>query len=404
MTILTTSHGWISYPIAVGLFNFFGGITAVLTARLYTRYDPSLPWYEQARLLDPARWFVKGWATINLLFSIFCTGYLYSDSWRIPFALYIVLYNVFLFLSFAFTIWFLIRFIFRKKIPFIEIFLQHVWLILVCISATLSVFYLTSLTGSTAAFLVSVFGIYVLLIQFQFAFYVAQLVRLIKPAPERVRIIVAEVARELTLAEPAESYELKSIYANAYANPKRQSIIVTTRAQEILNDEELKQIVHHEYAHLVHDKKLHWIKSIPMFVFCGYFSLMFNFFESIPYFIVIAFSGFLVLLVVTVRLQNAYTRKIEKRADLTTRNNSQNGPLYGTALEKLYKENLIPAVGWRKKESHPDLYDRMVEAGTPPSFPRPFPPSVTLLRFGWIFIFMYYLFVGYLVYVVRPGI
>ena len=36
----------------------------------------------------------------------------------------------------------------------------------------------------------------------------------------------------------------------------------------------------------------------------------------------------------------------------------------------------------KRNHSHPELYDRMVEAGTPPDYPRPLPPATWPLRLG----------------------
>jgi hypothetical protein len=47
---------------------------------------------------------------------------------------------------------------------------------------------------------------------------------------------------------------------------------------------------------------------------------------------------------------------------------------YAKALERIYKENLMPAAV-AQRTTHPNLYDRMVQAGVTPDFPRPLPAS-----------------------------
>ena len=54
---------------------------------------------------------------------------------------------------------------------------------------------------------------------------------------------------------------------------------------------------------------------------------------------------------------------------------------YAQALERIYEANLVPAT-LAQRTTHPDLYDRMVQAGVTPRFPAPLParkfPAVIL--------------------------
>ena len=54
---------------------------------------------------------------------------------------------------------------------------------------------------------------------------------------------------------------------------------------------------------------------------------------------------------------------MEKRADQLALNEQVQEGVYARALEKLYRENKIPAVNVNDKQTHPHLYDRMVAAG-----------------------------------------
>jgi len=68
------------------------------------------------------------------------------------------------------------------------------------------------------------------------------------------------------------------------------------------------------------------------------------------------------------------SRHCEKRADqIATRHESDAG-VFASALLKLYKENLMPAVLAKRQSTHPDLYDRLIASGVQPDFPRPLPP------------------------------
>lgn len=54
---------------------------------------------------------------------------------------------------------------------------------------------------------------------------------------------------------------------------------------------------------------------------------------------------------------------------------SEHSPgLYAQSLEKIHEANLVPAVLRSQRMTHPDLYDRMVQSGVTPSYPRPAAP------------------------------
>jgi len=82
------------------------------------------------------------------------------------------------------------------------------------------------------------------------------------------------------------------------------------------------------------------------------------------------------------------TRRMEKRADRLASKTTTNEGVYASALEKMYRENQIPAVNASRRQPHPDLYDRMLRAGVKPDYPRPDRPKrVTLV--GWLYIFAF---------------
>ena len=66
---------------------------------------------------------------------------------------------------------------------------------------------------------------------------------------------------------------------------------------------------------------------------------------------------------------------MEKRADQTAAENQINEGVYARALEKLYRENQLPAINVNDRQTHPHLYDRMVAAGITPDYPRPGRPK-----------------------------
>jgi hypothetical protein len=87
------------------------------------------------------------------------------------------------------------------------------------------------------------------------------------------------------------------------------------------------------------------------------------------------------------------SQRMEKRADELALKEQINEGVYARALEKLYRENLSPAVNVNNRQTHPHLYDRMIAAGITPDFPRPARPK-RLTLIGWAFIFAFGLFIA----------
>lgn len=85
-----------------------------------------------------------------------------------------------------------------------------------------------------------------------------------------------------------------------------------------------------------------------------------------------------------IKLSNRLSLKMEHRADAQATESQSSPGVYARALEKLYQTNLVPAVLRSKQLSHPDLYDRMVQAGVTPDYARPAPPPrwASLLGFA----------------------
>jgi hypothetical protein len=67
---------------------------------------------------------------------------------------------------------------------------------------------------------------------------------------------------------------------------------------------------------------------------------------------------------------------MEIRADKAAIENQLDTAVYARALAHMYEANQMPAVMPRRSLGpHPDLYDRMLEAGLTPDFPKPSPPK-----------------------------
>jgi len=59
------------------------------------------------------------------------------------------------------------------------------------------------------------------------------------------------------------------------------------------------------------------------------------------------------------------------RADHIANSNELDPGTYARALERIYEDNLLPAVNAKDRATHPHLYDRLLAAGVTPQFPRP---------------------------------
>ena len=64
-----------------------------------------------------------------------------------------------------------------------------------------------------------------------------------------------------------------------------------------------------------------------------------------------------------------------------------NDGAYARALEKIYRENQLPAVNVNNRQSHPHLYDRLLAAGVIPDYARPARPK-GLTWIGRIYVIM----------------
>ncbi len=159
--------------------------------------------------------------------------------------------------------------------------------------------------------------------------------------------------------------------ANAFAFPFLGAVVFTTRAMEVLDDEECEAIMRHEMEHLREPMAVRWLRLLRMM---SYFAFVF----TLPAVHAWGAAGLLLLCGIVVaigRLTGWLFRRMEERADRAAVDGGEGSPAYATALAKLHETGRIPAVMPGKRMVHPHLYDRMVQAGVAPDFPRPAAPS-----------------------------
>lgn len=206
------------------------------------------------------------------------------------------------------------------------------------------------------------------------------------PAGERLQRITRETS--IRMGCPARAvWELGGAAAVAFAFPTTRELVVSSRVLELCDDDDVAAICAHEIAHLTESKGAlvgRWLSSLILFplIFLNPATRLGAFGIFVPFLVMIALAHF----------TKWFAQRLEKRADAAALKQQANEGVYARALEKLYRENLLPAVNINNRQTHPHLYDRMVAAGLTPDFARPRRPArVTLpgllayLTLGFLF-------------------
>ena len=194
-------------------------------------------------------------------------------------------------------------------------------------------------------------------------------VKFARPANERLRRIVDEVSARVG-AKPPTTWLMGGVQALAFAFPTTGEMMFSKRLLEICSDEEVATICAHEMAHLSESEATlagRWLGSLSFFPLIFIVPVIHNF-----------AAGFIILPLLTLlisRFARWLSQRMEKRADQTAAENQLDEGVYARALEKLYRENQLPAVNINDRQTHPHLYDRMLAAGISPDYPRPRRPK-----------------------------
>ncbi|EEF62229.1 peptidase M48 Ste24p [Pedosphaera parvula Ellin514] len=197
-----------------------------------------------------------------------------------------------------------------------------------------------------------------------------RLVKLLKPATPRLVQIVQQTSSKMRV-QVKEVWMLEGPMAQAYAFPTTNVLLFSNRLLELCDDAEVSSICAHELGHLTESKTtlagrllgslaiFPWLLIKPAMNYLGFFGL-----------VLIA-----VLMFVVLRFSRSLSLRMEKRADQIAKENELDDGAYAQALEKVYRENLLPAVNPTNKQTHPHLYDRLLAAGVTPDYPRPKAPA-----------------------------
>ena len=195
--------------------------------------------------------------------------------------------------------------------------------------------------------------------------------RLLKPAPESLQVLVREMSQKMQVAVRA-TWVLATHLSNAAALPLARQLVFTAKLLATHPDDEIKAICAHELGHLNESRKVIFVRTL---VALSLFPLIFL--KPVATLIGLTDSILLLSLPVLVLLLVGFRlgRRMEKRADrIAVKDQFVEPAVYAKALERLYQTNLMPAVLPRRAHRiHPDLYDRMLAAGVTPDFPKPAP-------------------------------
>lgn len=194
--------------------------------------------------------------------------------------------------------------------------------------------------------------------------------KLLEPASPRLLKIVQQTS-DKTRVRVKEVFIMTGSMAQAYAMPTTNQLLFSNRLLEICDDAEISAICAHELGHLMESKAtvvgrlfgslalFPWLFIAPATSYLGVIGL-----------VLIALLMFAIL-----RFSQWLSLRMEKRADQIAKAGELSDGVYARALEKLYRENLLPAVTPSKQLTHPHLYDRLLAAGFVPDYPRPKAPA-----------------------------
>ena len=222
----------------------------------------------------------------------------------------------------------------------------------------------------------------VLVFQFGGNVWLLKQLGLLKAAPESLQALIQEVSEKMS-TPVRKVWIIDAVISNAMAVPASRQLVFTEKLLRTHPDDEIKAVCAHELGHLNEPRRVLVTRVVAAISF---FPLVFiRPFSSIqglgPY-------GFLILMVpvvVSVFVVNRVARRMEKRADRIAVEHQVDVAVYARALERLYQINQMPAVMPRRMvRPHPDLYDRMLEAGVTPEFPKPLPPKKLSWTTYWV--------------------
>jgi Zn-dependent protease with chaperone function len=209
---------------------------------------------------------------------------------------------------------------------------------------------------------------------------------LVRPAGDRFVAIVSMIGDQMKV-RPNSVVQMRLPMANAFAVFGHKSLGITDAALAVLSDQEIAAVCAHELGHLSEPRWAYAMRLINGFIVGALLAM--------PAALGVAgestspspFFAVLVCVAICVAWLVCYSRlyrRMEVRADGLAKQFEPAPGVYAKALEKLYATNMAPVVAQERKHRYPELYDRMIDAGVAPEYPRPSPPGVWPLRLGML--------------------
>ena len=193
-----------------------------------------------------------------------------------------------------------------------------------------------------------------------------------RPASGRLAASVSEVAGRVGV-RPRGVDELDAPNTNALALIVPKRLVFLGPILDVLDDAELAAITAHELGHLSEPRgvvRLRVAASLMPVWFIGSSPLA----ATGPYGVGLLGFNFVALMCILLAHAKA-ARRMEVRCDAIGREHEGEPGTYARALAKIYEANLVPSVNLVKGTAHPDLYDRLADAGAVPIEPRPQHPK-----------------------------
>lgn len=365
----------VTYPLFFFLISFLLPRLLCFFLQRFSRSTPGDFWVERARRTYPAR-MVAGSAAIYFLIITLMFGGVADHTWRG--SLLTIACAIASYAGSNLNLYYIQRWM---RIPFrdwrtevLSRLVYCIYFIATFLLITWTIGWSSTFLGSTLWGTITGFFVVVVIIRTPAYLLLLRMFGLLGQPSEKLRNTAHEAAREMNLTFQPRVYEMRSPIANAFAFHRGNSIVVTDTALGLMNEQELKSICHHEFAHLTESRNQRALRLLPLFgyfVFLGSWPILFPSAQGTLWFIPALAAAILVMRFFSSKI----SRRLEERADSAAAAAfKSDDPTYAIALEKLYQKNLAPVVIGRGFLSHPDLYDRMQKASVTPAYPRPAPP------------------------------
>lgn len=212
--------------------------------------------------------------------------------------------------------------------------------------------------------------------------------RIARPLPEPHRGRVFALAEKMCV-RLRSAYVVPWPVANALALIYTRQIVFTEKILEVLDADELDAVTAHELGHVGEPMAAKVGRGVVVVLFSvGLLAL-----PALAQLGLTAGLAVFLAIVVGALAVRKLARRMEERADKLAAEHTLDATVYSRALEKLYEANLVPAVMGQRGRAHPDLWDRMVNAGVVPDYDKPRTPPKAPARWG-LLLFVIVMFCG----------